>query len=123
MRRDLSIAVAAEDRAEDLGDRVRTALGEDADLVESVEIRHETPCAQLPQQALARLGAERHQKNLLVRLVLRPLDRTLSDAEANVLRDRAYAALHQGTEHQWSGSQPPQRKRGEAPGSRDSGFR
>jgi phenylalanyl-tRNA synthetase alpha chain len=109
VRRDLSIAVAHDDRAEDLGDRVRTALGDDADVVESGEIVQETPCAQLPPQALARLGATAEQKNLLVRLVLRPLDTTLSDREANVLRDRAYAALHQG-----SGSQPPKRECGEA---------
>jgi phenylalanyl-tRNA synthetase alpha chain len=38
VRRDLSIAVAADDRAEDLGDRVRTALGAEADVVESVEV-------------------------------------------------------------------------------------
>jgi phenylalanyl-tRNA synthetase alpha chain len=102
VRRDLSIAVAADDRAEDLGDRVRTALGADADVVESVEILQETPCAELPPQARKRLGATRDQKNLLVRLVLRPLGTTLSDAEANVLRDRAYAALHQGSVHQWA---------------------
>jgi phenylalanyl-tRNA synthetase alpha chain len=102
VRRDLSIAVAADDRAEDLGDRVRDALGDDAGVVESVEIRQETPCARLPQQARDRLGARPDQKNLLVRLVLRPLDRTLSDHEANVLRDRVYAALHQGTAHQWA---------------------
>ncbi|MGW3992888.1 PheS-related mystery ligase SrmL [Amycolatopsis sp. NPDC004772] len=103
VRRDLSIAVPADDRAEDLGDRVRDALGEDADVVESVEIRQETPYARLPAQARARLGATPDQKNLLVRLVLRPLDRTLSDHEANVLRDRAYAALHRGSGHQWAG--------------------
>jgi phenylalanyl-tRNA synthetase alpha chain len=102
VRRDLSIVVAADDRAEDLGDRVRDALGEDADVVESVEIRQETPCAQLPPQALARLGARPGQKNLLIRLVLRPLGTTLSDPEANVLRDRVYAALHQGSVHQWA---------------------
>jgi phenylalanyl-tRNA synthetase alpha chain len=110
VRRDLSIAVAADDRAEDLGDRVRTALGDDADVVERVEIRQETPCAQLPPEALARLGATEDQKNLLVRITLRPLDATLSDREANVLRERAYAALHQG-----SGSQAPEGERGEAP--------
>ncbi|WP_284746610.1 hypothetical protein [Amycolatopsis sp. RTGN1] len=110
VRRDLSIAVAADDRAEDLGDRVRSALGDDADVVERVEIRQETPCAQLPPQALARLGATEDQKNLLVRITLRPLDATLSDREANVLRERAYAALHQG-----SGSQAPESERGEAP--------
>ncbi|MEU4526124.1 hypothetical protein AB0F52_46315 [Amycolatopsis sp. NPDC024027] len=102
VRRDLSIAVDAHDRAEDLGDRVRDALGEDAGVVESVEIRQETPCALLPPQARARLGARPDQKNLLVRLVLRPLASTLSDAEANVLRDRAYAALHQGSAHEWT---------------------
>lgn len=109
VRRDLSIAVAADDRAEDLGDRVRDALGADADVVESVEIRQETPGADLPARALARLGARRDQKNLLVRLVLRPLDRTLSDQEANVLRDRVYAALHQGDVHHWAGAGPGSR--------------
>jgi phenylalanyl-tRNA synthetase alpha chain len=102
VRRDLSIAVDAHDRAEDLGDRVRDALGEDAGVVEAVEIRQETPYALLPPQARARLGARPDQKNLLVRLVLRPLASTLSDAEANVLRDRAYAALHQGSAHEWT---------------------
>ncbi|WP_103342547.1 PheS-related mystery ligase SrmL [Amycolatopsis sp. CA-126428] len=102
VRRDLSIAVDAHDRAEDLGDRVRDALGEDDGVVEAVEIRQETPYALLPPQARARLGARPDQKNLLVRLVLRPLARTLSDAEANALRDRAYAALHQGSAHEWT---------------------
>ncbi|GAB3164861.1 hypothetical protein GCM10027258_87030 [Amycolatopsis stemonae] len=125
VRRDLSIAVAADDRAEDLGDRVRTALGDDADVVESVGIHEETPGAELPPQALARLGATPDQKNLLVRLVLRPLGETLSDHEANVLRDRAYAALHRGSVHQWaaSGPQPSQRDGGEAPGGGDAGGR
>ncbi|WP_410594705.1 hypothetical protein [Amycolatopsis sp. lyj-23] len=103
VRRDLSIAVPADDRAEDLGDRVRDALGDEADVVESVEIRQETPYARLPARARARLGATPDQKNLLVRLVLRPLDRTLSDREANLLRDRAYAALHRGSVHEWAG--------------------
>ncbi|MBE1495048.1 phenylalanyl-tRNA synthetase alpha chain [Amycolatopsis lexingtonensis] len=116
VRRDLSIAVDAGDRAEDLGDRVRDALGDEADVVESVEIRQETPCADLPPAALARLGAHRGQRNLLVRLVLRPLGATLSDHEANVLRDRVYAALHRGSGHQWaSGPQAPDRESGEAP--------
>jgi phenylalanyl-tRNA synthetase alpha chain len=102
VRRDLSVAVAADDLAEDLGDRVRDALGPDADAVESVEILQETPYAQLPPPARERLGASPNQKNLLVRVVLRPLDRTLTDLEANTLRDRVYAAVHQGTAHQWA---------------------
>jgi phenylalanyl-tRNA synthetase alpha chain len=102
IRRDISIAVATDDLAEDLGDRVRDALGADAPCVESVAILQETPCTALPGQALTRLGARADQKNILVRVVLRHLDKTLSDHEANVLRDRIYAALHQGVAQQWA---------------------
>lgn len=111
--RDLSVAVAAGDLAEDLGDRVREALwvegeagGADAACVESVQIVARTPCADLPAAALARLGARPGQDNLLVRVVLRGLDRTLTDREANVLRDRVYAAIHHGSVYQWSTADP-----------------
>ena len=52
--------------------------------------------------AIARLGARPEHKNLLVRVVLRDLDRTLTNDMANALRDRIYRALHQGTEYQWA---------------------
>jgi phenylalanyl-tRNA synthetase alpha chain len=104
--RDLSVAVAAGDLAEDLGDRVRDALGPGAACVESVEIMGRTPCTTLPAPALARLGARPEQENLLVRVVLRGLERTLTDREANLLRDRVYAAIHQGSAHQWSTQEP-----------------
>jgi phenylalanyl-tRNA synthetase alpha chain len=102
VRRDLSVAVADDDTAEDLGDRVRDALGPDADAVEEVGVLAETPYHRLPARAAARLGIRPGQKNVLVRLVLRHLDRTLTDAEANQLRDRVYAALHRGRVHQWA---------------------
>jgi phenylalanyl-tRNA synthetase alpha chain len=100
--RDLSIAVDADDTAEDLGDRVRGALGDRAAAVESVEVVTETAHDALPAAARARIGLGPGQKNLLVRVVLRDLDRTLTAAEANTLRDRIYAALHRGTVHQWA---------------------
>jgi phenylalanyl-tRNA synthetase alpha chain len=103
VRRDLSIAVEADDAAEDLGDRVRAALGPRSSAVESVEIRSETDCAALPAPARERLGIQPGQKNLLVRVVLRDLDRTLTHDEANQLRDAIYAALHRGSAHQWAG--------------------
>ena len=40
------------------------------------------------------------KNNLLVRVVLRDLERTLTAAEANLLRDRIYAAIHRGSAHQ-----------------------
>jgi phenylalanyl-tRNA synthetase alpha chain len=102
VRRDLSVAVGADDTVEDLGDRVRDALGADADAVEEVTVLAETPAGRLPARAVARLGIGPDQKNVLVRVVLRHLERTLTDEEANRMRDRIYAALHRGSAHQWA---------------------
>ncbi len=99
--RDLSVAVSADDE-ETLGDRVRDALGADASVVEEVRVLSATAYPQLPASAIERLGARPGQMNLLVRVVLRDLDKTLTSQAANALRDRIYRALHQGTEHQWA---------------------
>jgi phenylalanyl-tRNA synthetase alpha chain len=100
--RDLSIAVDAGDTVEDLGDRVRAALGDRAAAVESVAVVSRTEHDALPAAARARIGLVPGQHNLLVRVVLRDLERTLTAAEANALRDRIYAALHRGAAHQWA---------------------
>jgi phenylalanyl-tRNA synthetase alpha chain len=76
--RDLSIAVADDDDEETLGDRVRDALGADARRVEEVRVVAATTYRQLPAPAIARLGARPGQKNLLLRVVLRDLDTTLT---------------------------------------------
>jgi phenylalanyl-tRNA synthetase alpha chain len=107
VKRDMSIAVTSDEDDETLGDQVREALGSDADAVEDVTILSSTPCADLPPAALERLGARPDQRNLLVRVVLRRLDRTLTDAQANDLRDRIYAQLHRGTAWQWTGGPEP----------------
>jgi phenylalanyl-tRNA synthetase alpha chain len=102
IRRDLSVAVPEPEAAEDLGDRVREALGEEADLIEEVAVLSETRYEALPPAAVERLGLVPGQKNVLVRLVIRPFHRTLSDSEANRIRNRVYAALHRGTAEQWA---------------------
>jgi phenylalanyl-tRNA synthetase alpha chain len=35
-------------------------------------------------------------------VVLRDLEKTLTNEAANSLRDRIYLAIHQGTEYQWA---------------------
>lgn len=107
IRRDLSVAVDAGDAAEDLGDRVRDALGPEAAKVESVRILSRTALAALPPAARERLGAREDQDNVLVRVVLRDLERTLTDRDANVLRDRIYAAVHRGSVYQWAAAGHP----------------
>jgi phenylalanyl-tRNA synthetase alpha chain len=101
--RDLSVAISADDDADHLGDRIRTALGDRADILEAVTIVSETSYTDLPPSARERLGLNEGQKNVLVRLDLRPLDRTLTDAEANGLRDDVYGAIHKGSTGQWAG--------------------
>ena len=100
--RDLSIAVNAERPPEELGDRVRQALGRRAESLESVQVMAETPYNEMPSQARARIGIQSGQKNVLLRIVIRDLERTLTREEANALRDAVYAALHEGTEWQWA---------------------
>jgi len=103
VRRDLSLAVSAELTAEELGDRVRSALGDArAAQVEAIELLSETPGPALPPAAAARLGLRPGQKNVLVRLTIRDLSRTLTQREANELRDAVYAALHEGTVYVWA---------------------
>jgi phenylalanyl-tRNA synthetase alpha chain len=123
VRRDLSVVVGpdVEVSAEALGDRVRNALGDRADLAESVEVRGETPYAELPAAARDRLQLRPGQRNVLVRLVLRPLDRTLTDAEANELRDLVYAELHEGPVAEWTAGWAAQSAQGGAEGGRPRG--
>jgi phenylalanyl-tRNA synthetase alpha chain len=102
VRRDLSLAVARDTEPEDLGDQVRAALGAEADLIESVELLSETPYEALPPAAIERMGVLPSQKNALVRVTLRALDRSLTHDECNVLRDRIYAALHRGARAEWA---------------------
>ncbi|MGH3237862.1 MAG: hypothetical protein ACRDOH_32310 [Streptosporangiaceae bacterium] len=88
------------------------ALGSDAQCVEEVRALSATDCDRLPVSAARRLGAKRGQagpsgakrgqKNLLVRVVLRDLEKTLTNEAANALRDRIHLAIHQGTEYQWA---------------------
>jgi phenylalanyl-tRNA synthetase alpha chain len=101
--RDLSVAVCDGEDEETLGDRVRDALGADTGCVEEVRVLSATAYEQLPASAISRLRARPGQKNLLVRVVLRDLEKTLTNETANALRDRIYRALHQGTEYQWAG--------------------
>jgi phenylalanyl-tRNA synthetase alpha chain len=103
IRRDLSVAVSADADPETLGDRVRQALGRRVEDVEAVEVRTETAWDALPPVARERLGMKPGQKNVLLRITLRALGRTMTDEEANGLRDEVYAAVHEGTRWEWAG--------------------
>jgi phenylalanyl-tRNA synthetase alpha chain len=95
-RRDLSLACAPGLDDVEVGERVRDALGPRAAWVEEARILSRTGWEELPPVARDRLGMRADQENLLVRVILRHPSRSLPRAEANALRDRIYAALHEG---------------------------
>jgi phenylalanyl-tRNA synthetase alpha chain len=94
--RDMSVVVAQDIDDETIGDTVRTALRDRAEDIESIEVLTRTGYEELPERAQQRLGIVPGQVNALVRLTLRPLDHTLTDAEANQIRNDVYLALHAG---------------------------
>jgi phenylalanyl-tRNA synthetase alpha chain len=107
VRRDISIAVSGDVDEERLGDRVREALGDRAAVIEAVEVLASTRDHELSHAARKRIGLRPGQTNVLLRIVLRALERTLTAGEANKLRDDIYAAIHEGEVHQWA-SNPAQ---------------
>jgi phenylalanyl-tRNA synthetase alpha chain len=96
IRRDISIVVAGTFDEEILGDEVRQALGARMDDLESVELLALTDYGDLPAAARDRLQIQLGQANALIRITLRPIERTLTASEANLIRDDIYRALHRG---------------------------
>jgi phenylalanyl-tRNA synthetase alpha chain len=101
--RDLSIAVDADLTAEELSNLARDSLRSGAAYIESIEVASQHSYYSISMATRRRLGIKPHQKNVLLNVVLRHPERTLTSDEANELRDRIYAALHQGNAHQWAG--------------------
>nr|WP_269330399.1 hypothetical protein [Kineosporia babensis] len=118
IRRDLSIVTDGDVDAELLGDSVRSALGAASADLESVSVIASTPHEALPRAVQERLGTQPGQVNVLLRLELRPLNKTLTDAGANALRDRVYAAVHRGPVLEWAARTGPDRPHSAGQGGR-----
>jgi len=97
MSRDMSYCVSKDDTEEDICEVIRNVFGDQSDLLEQVEILERTPFENLTPIAKERLGAKRDQDNVLVRIILRHPDKTLTKKEAATLYTDAYPQLHQGT--------------------------
>lgn len=87
--RDISVVVDKKLDIELLGDMVKES-GVDTHIIEEVIILSETNYEDLPDAAKKRLEIEEHEKNILVRIVLRSLERTLTNEECNNYRDIIY---------------------------------
>jgi phenylalanyl-tRNA synthetase alpha chain len=97
IKRDLSYSVPHGYVEEDISDDIRQALGDTLDTLESVEVLSETPYTELPENIRVRLGCQPSQKNVLVRITLRHLERSLTNKEANRIYETIYAKVNKGT--------------------------
>lgn len=97
IQRDMSYSIPAGYVEEDINEDIREALGDKQNILESVEILSETAYKDLPQKIQERLGITSDQKNVLVRITLRHLERTLENKEANEIYDDIYEKINHGS--------------------------
>lgn len=97
IKRDMSYSVPLGYVEEDISSDIREALKDKVDTLEEVEILSETPYDSLPPIVRERLGCQPDQKNVLVRVTLRHLERSITNEEANEIYERAYKGINKGT--------------------------
>jgi len=93
VRQDLSVSVSQEINEEDICEAIKDALGDNSDVVEEITIVSETNYDRLPAKAIERLGIIPGQKNMLIRVILRSHERSLTHEEANEIRNKMYRAI------------------------------
>lgn len=97
IKRDMSYSVPKDYVEEDISQAVEEAIGKDIESLEAVELLSETAYKDLPEIARAKLGIKKEQKNILVRITLRNLNRTLTKKEANAIYKQIYKKVNYGT--------------------------
>lgn len=94
--RDMSYSVPKEYVEEDVSQEIEEAIANNIDSLEAVELLSETSYSELNNVAKERLGIKPNQKNILVRITLRDLNRTLTKEEANEIYERIYRKINYG---------------------------
>ena len=90
------MVIDADTADETLGDQIRNVLADKVNEIESIVVIDRTAYHRLPERARQRLGLRPDQVNALIRLTLRPLEHTLTNQEANDIRNQVYRAVHRG---------------------------
>ncbi len=96
IRRDLSYSVPDSYVEEDVSQAIEDAIGDDSGSLESVELLEEVKYTKLNDIAREKLGIKKGQKNILVRITLRDLNRTLTKKEANEIYQKIYGKVNYG---------------------------
>lgn len=97
IKRDLSVAVDKNIIIENLTESILLEIPEYlSSKIESISLIKEYQYNELPNIAIERLGMSSSQKNLLIRVELRDLIKTLTNEEANNIYSIIYSIVHKG---------------------------
>jgi phenylalanyl-tRNA synthetase alpha chain len=94
--RDMSYSVDENQVEEDINQNIAVAIGDWLPALESVEVLNETKYSDLPEIAKLKLGIKPKQKNILVRITLRDLNRSITNQEANQIYKNIYQQVNEG---------------------------
>lgn len=94
--RDMSYSVDENQVEEDINQNIAVAIGDWLPALESVEVLNETGYNDLPEIAKLKLGIKPNQKNILVRITLRDLNRSITNEEANQIYKNIYQQVNEG---------------------------
>ncbi len=95
-KKDISVAVNIDLDEEQIGDIILENYPEATDLIEEIKILSSTLYENLPDSAKNRMGISPEQKNLLIRITLKSLSKTLTTDEAKHIRNNIYNLIHKG---------------------------
>lgn len=95
-KKDISVALDKLLTEEEIGDIITEKCAAYLDYIEEIKVMSETSYQDLPLVAIERMGVLEHQKNILLRIVLRHLSKTITTEEAKAIRNIIYNTLHQG---------------------------
>lgn len=96
IKRDLSIALNEKITIEELTEKIYDQLNLDLkDKIESISLLNESLYSDLPKIAQERLGMKPQQKNMLIRVILRDIAKTLTSNEANDIYTQIYNITHE----------------------------
>ncbi len=97
IKRDLSIAIEENVSEEELTELILNLLEENIEkLIESIKVLSITKYQDLPEIAKERLGIQKGYNNILLRIVLRDLEKSITNEEANMIYRKIYSKIHKG---------------------------
>jgi phenylalanyl-tRNA synthetase alpha chain len=95
IKRDISIVTLENNDIEQIGDIIRGING--SEVIEEVIIKNEWDYSELPEKVVNKLGMKIGTKNVLLSITIRPIDRTMTNEEANHIYNEVYKKLDVGS--------------------------